>query len=540
MEIGKTRLALTASALAMALMLAGCGGGGSSSTGGPPNTPSTPPVNPMVEKTPAELATTASGLLDTAEDAVKKVMDDSDEATVTAAGTAVDNAVTAVAAASEADNHATLANRLGQIQGSLTAKETSRTVAMNAAAEQMREKMAAAGKALYSKLNYSPTMVPVTVADGKISIGDGTNSVGDESANNGTGLAKQEATIAPLNGWMGTDYMKSTGTGDAMVTHKARVYSNPDAPKSTLFTDRSNPSGLDYDTTNKAYDVAAVMSSSDIVIPTLPTSGAETYKDGASVEGSYKGAGGTYKCIGGDCTAAPGTSGSVTLTSANWHFVPDAGASIMEPDSAYLQFGWWVRQDKDGEPTHASAFYGIVGSGSTVTALTTGATLTGTATYNGKAAGKFAVNNPLGSDSNGGHFTANAMLNAKFGTTTDADTNGLTGTIDSFRLNDGNADPGWSVSLNRARWNSDSDKYQLTTMGDASTADDHIIDGSKAAAVEWSIGGVAQPGQTGQWEAQLFNEISDNSNTSPTTVLGRFEAGFGDTHKMVGAFSATK
>ena len=113
-------------------------------------------------------------------------------------------------------------------------------------------------------------------------------------------------------------------------------------------------------------------------------------------------------------------------------------------------------------------------------------------------------------------------LNAKFGVTEDDNTNGLMGTIDGFRLNDGTDDPGWSVELKRARWSTD--RYQLTTTGDATTDDDHIIAGT---AVEWSIDRVASPGQTGQWEAQLFDESPNDNSTSPTTVLGRFEAGFG-------------
>ena len=49
----------------------------------------------------------------------------------------------------------------------------------------------------------------------------------------------------------------------------------------------------------------------------------------------------------------------------------------------------------------------------------------------------------------GGHFTADAMLHAKFGDVPDT---GITGTIDEFRLNDGSENPGWSVSLHRATW----------------------------------------------------------------------------------------
>ena len=87
METRKMKLALSAGALALSLALAGCGGGGSPQAAGD-----------MMDEgpTPAELATTANGLLDTAKTAVDAVMDDSDEATVTAADMAVSAAVGAV------------------------------------------------------------------------------------------------------------------------------------------------------------------------------------------------------------------------------------------------------------------------------------------------------------------------------------------------------------------------------------------------------------------------------------------------------------
>ena len=73
-----------------------------------------------------------------------------------------------------------------------------------------------------------------------------------------------------------------------------------------------------------------------------------------------------------------------------------------------------------------------------------GSAITGSATYTGGAAGKFAINNPLGGG-DGGHFTANATLSAKFGGDDDA---GMTGNIDNFMANDKLVP--WSVKLNRA------------------------------------------------------------------------------------------
>ena len=51
------------------------------------------------------------------------------------------------------------------------------------------------------------------------------------------------------------------------------------------------------------------------------------------------------------------------MLSGTWHFKPDAGANAMarQPDANYLYYGWWVSKDKDGMPTAASAFTGILG-----------------------------------------------------------------------------------------------------------------------------------------------------------------------------------
>ena len=77
------------------------------------------------------------------------------------------------------------------------------------------------------------------------------------------------------------------------------------------------------------------------------------------------------------------------------------------------------------------------------------ADLTGGATYAGHAAGKFAMSNPLDGTGDGGHFTADATLTAKFGKRR-AHNGGVTGTLDNFMANDQSVP--WSVALHRAPW----------------------------------------------------------------------------------------
>ena len=413
------------------------------------------------------------------------------------------------------------------------ALEDANTTAMNAAD---RAAMVAKGKALYSKLMYD-FMTDGNTADGaSAAINAGKVEITGNAAYMVSGLAKTDATVATMGDWMGAHYMKSTGTGANKVTTEARVYSNPRTATSVSAHDAkglgSDANGLDRAAGKNTYAPSGAWMASRVMLDGLASSGTTTYEDEDEVKGSYAGATGTYMCGAEECTAAPATGGGVTLGDGSddggWTFEPDAGAMVKVPDRTYLYFGWWVRQNNDG-PTHASAFYSSMGDNQHGEGNeANGSALTGTAKYMGVAAGKFAIN--YGDTANGGHFTADAMLNAKFGETgaDDPTTNGLTGTINNFRLNDGSDNPGWSVSLKRATWDTAGSKY----MSNGATA---------TQGTEWSISGNdPAPGQAGNWEAQLFDEDGKDDNNSPTTVVGKFEAGFGGTHKMVGAFGATQ
>ncbi len=112
-----------AACLAAMLALAGCGG---SSSTKPPD----PPDPPDPSETPAQLAAAAVTALDAAEAAVDKVTDGSGDATVTDADAKVRAAETAVAAASGAENHGALSERLGGLKASLAARKKSRTAAI--------------------------------------------------------------------------------------------------------------------------------------------------------------------------------------------------------------------------------------------------------------------------------------------------------------------------------------------------------------------------------------------------------------------------
>ena len=137
--------------------------------------------------------------------------------------------------------------------------------------------------------------------------------------------------------------------------------------------------------------------------------------------------------------------------------------------------------------------------------------LVGKATYNGKAAGKFAISGTVDNVDNSGHFTADAELKANFLATGST----LSGTIDEFRLNDGSDDPNWTVKLREAT--EASGVFTLATEG-----------------TTWAIG-QATSANTGGWTASMYEDQGDG-NSTPDSIIGTFNSGIGGTHSMTGAF----
>ena len=464
MEIGKTKLALTASALAMALMLAGCGGssssGGVSSAGGGGGTAPTvtPPTQEELDKAKADAAAAEQAKADAEKEA---------------------NEAKAELSAAEKAARAEMAKMLfPTIQGGAD------HISNSAAPVQIDHRSGA------------PTIQPA---------GDGFTAP--------TPLTSVEGTEASLGDWNGMDY---SHTASDRATIMARVYTNE-------ADETMKPIGDVYDGTG---DTAAGVTGATNGVLSLGTDpnhrleadafpakdeGRITYPkdtDKRAFDGMFQGAPGEYECTGDDACTATWTATGVQLGGA-WTFDPDDGASVIIPDPGYVSFGWWLRKDNQGAPSHVEAFFDAVGDATAETTIP----VAGSAEYNGKAVGKFAIlDNPKG-ESNAGHFTADAKLTATFATTSS-----LKGELTAFKANEEDVD--WKVTLNKAAWNSTDNKFEAATMGTV-----------------WSIGGLAGT-NTGSWEAQAY-ETPQNSNV-PGTVAGTFNTQFGETHKMSGAFGATK
>ena len=524
-SIDKFVLVLVAS---LALLLAGCGGG--SSTVEDPTDP--PPVDPAV----AERAAINSAVM-MARTAVPGIDNDSTDSEVSAADTAIANARAAIAAAANVPAAEKAANTatVDTLAAQLATAKMARMAAIEAAAEAMAEQMAETGKLLHAALGpnsggttaltniAAPTLTAaglgIDAAAGAGAIDDGTNP-------DAVTLAAGDSA-GSLNGWAGTDYSQSSGTGDAMVTNEARVYTNGDPPGSQPFGDAHTltDGSITVEAANLGLVMAAQFVHQGTQVHPIPDNTVAL-----KVRGTYDGAPGEYSCTPAPCSSTNDGEGSPSALGGIWTFTPDMGAMVSQPDEHYLYYGWWVSKNSDGEPTAASAFAGRFGTDpgdgtdglDQATDLTA---ITGSASYSGNAAGKFAMSNPLDGTGNGGHFTADANLSATFGSGTTA---GVTGTIDNFRLNDGSDDPGWSVSLAR---------------GGLSNSDGTIT-APTADPTVWSINGNAAP-SSGTWSGTMYDELpggppgGDNNNI-PTTVTGTFYSEFSTVGRMVGAFGADK
>ena len=509
-----------------------------------------------------------SNAVTAARTAVAGVNDDSTDSEVAAADNAIAALEKAIADAvdlPEGDaNVASAQGTLDTLKGTLASAKASRMMALDDADDAMKAAMARTGRLLraalggpdatmnalanisaYTLVATGPMPLSITRAQNA-----GTNA--DDADLDSVALTTGDSA-GSLGGWAGTDYARSTGIGATRVTNEARVYTNKGSAGSQPFSGTNGKYTLI--TTPGPTRGYVELGAADTPVTRASAaafthSGTQTHQvpaesDAFYVSGTYDGAPGRFRCVS-DCSSTNDGTGNVSALGGTWHFRPNAGAMVSVPDAHYLYYGWWVSKDSDGDPTAASAFTGRVGTdpGNSTDGLDNGwsgdytavdPALTGSATYVGHAVGKFAMSNALDGTGNGGHFTADAELNATFsGAATQV---GVTGTIDNFRLNDGTDDPGWSVSLHRAGFGADGG---IT----ASTAD---TTNTTADGTTWSIDG-NPAGESGSWSGQMYDEKpgdpsptgpGDGSNI-PTTVTGTFYSEFSAIGRMVGAFGANK
>ena len=251
------------------------------------------------------------------------------------------------------------------------------------------------------------------------------------------------------------------------------------------------------------------------------------------IAGAYDGAAGTYRCNGAvECKVEIGASGGIAGMSAGWIFTPDPGATVDLRDDDYLHYGFWLKKTTDDE---GAVTYNEVETfaGSSAPVLSDLAVVMGRATFEGGAAGVYAIKTRYDPNTgelvnaNSGHFAADARLTATFGQTAERDIAPnqlyrLTGTIDNFMLS-GEEDNDWSVTL----------------AGE--------IDMAKGTASGTAGGGVT--GQDGSFNAVFHgsaalvdhdgNDATPDIAPQPHTAVGEFNASFGN-GSIAGAFGVRK
>ena len=540
-------------AAVLAIGLAACGGGGGGST-------MMEPMEPTAEERAEMQRTAINGAIMTARTTVAGLTDDASDAAIGSADSAVTAAKSAVSDAADidADEKAAFNVAIAAIEDSLTQKKSSIMTAREEAADEMKAAMAKTGKALHAALGPPATdttpatyalaniAAPTLSADGlAVDAAAGAGALPDATDPASVTL-KAGDSARPLGGWMGTMYAHTNS--ETKVMNEAVVYNNKGSGETVSLADAginvhtAESAGDDikgYYTVDEAADVGKIMGSAFL------HSGTQTHSipdrsDAFYRRGTFDGAPGEYRCTGA-CSSTNDGKGSPSALGGVWHFKPDAGAMVHRPDTHYLYYGWWVSKDKDGMPTAASAFAGRVGTdpGNSTDGLdnawtggfTAGTTLTGSATYAGHAAGRFAMNNPLDGTGNGGHFTADAMLEATFGATG----TGITGTIDNFMLNDSES-VDWSVSLHRAAFGDDG-TFATPATDNADTAANETL------GTTWTVDGNAAA-RSGTWKGNMYDEAvtgdDDDGSNLPTTATGTFYSEFSTNGRMAGAFGADK
>ena len=242
--------------------------------------------------------------------------------------------------------------------------------------------------------------------------------------------------------------------------------------------------------------------------------------------GSVGGLAGTFSCTGGTCNPpVPDPTTGVIDSGELWTFVPRvAGGTIDVEDDAYVSFGWWLNAMGTDGAYEFDAFASATGMGIAVDNLGF-ADVSGTATYRGAAAGKYAILSTSDDSASGGHFTAAAKLTANFdasnaGEGQPVDDGGVSigGTITDFMTGE-TSRPNWKVTLTTP---------VTTSVGPIGTD----------AKTTWSTGG-AVDGE-GTWSANFYGAEEDTMH--PTAAIGEFNAaiGGGAIARISGAFAATK
>ena len=264
--------------------------------------------------------------------------------------------------------------------------------------------------------------------------------------------------------------------------------------------------------------------------------------------GTYNGAMGTYRCDddSDDCTVTVNAKGAVTGITGDWVFTPDAGATSDVADANYLHYGFWLKRTTDGDGVltydEVETYAMAVGHPETGDSDLNG--VVGSATYEGGSVGVY-VKNVLDDQANivsatSGHFSADVELTANFGggNVPANDQFTIGGKITDFVLQHGEEND-WAVGLGLADFSGRADGDAPGKTGPGSSHD-NVFDGvatgdSTAVAGSWNG---AFYGSSESGDHDMDTETPDTS-PQPMAVIGEFNANFTD-GTAAGAFGANR
>ena len=327
---------------------------------------------------------------------------------------------------------------------------------------------------------------------------------------------------------------------------EARVYTNIEDSVATLMDGLGLYSATSAPGKPKTYTVGDD-AAGNINVPwtkvTRPDNNEEIDRSGAlpvtTFAGSVTGLAGVFSCTGADCMApARETNGSVPEATAatGWKFAPtDPNGTIDVPDDdGYVQFGWWLNmKGKDLEDGFEVQTFASATDYAVIDTALKGETVTGSATYTGGAAGKWAIASTTEDTTDGGHFTATATLGVDFDVNTAAENEtankmgvSVSGMITDFMTGDVSR-PNWKVTLT------------LDNNAEApGVQPDDELPAMVAGTTKWTTGGAVDG--TGDWTGNFHG--SEKVTTHPMAVVGTFDAAIasGDVGWIRGAYGATK
>ena len=496
-----------------------------------------------------------------AKTAVAAVTDDATEEQVMAADDAITAAMEAIAAGTDLPPEETAPDREAVTMlrdTTLADAKSSRDMAMSGELAAKKSRIIGKDRAVESAANINTGGAAAAPAEGAISISRGPSapaSVRVTAPTSPTAYTKS-ATAAMANpGWSGTHLERSVSG----ATQHLFVYTDIELPTRAEFYDWDRDGSSLYADTGVLVHQNPYSAVDEPLTPLILDEGARVLlsgldpkfgkpgpaKDGdvttrfrvdsstattTTFKGSFNGASGTYICTtaaGVDCTVRISPTGTYTEVNGTWTFTPELNAEGWRQDGEFMRFGWWLQEPNSPDGAYAFGYYA---AGNLYTTPPGGIT-TGTATYSGRAAGKYVVQEIDDSGVTGGvahQFTAAAKLDAIF----EAVANSISGTISDFTADDGSS-PDWEVTLHEK------------TLDGESMLPNPFPSATETDPARPSFNGVTATMEDqmayGDWTGQYFGDANTGNtvNAYPLGVGGTFHA---DNEKVsiAGAFGARR